>query len=40
LPVGFDIGCLDALTVTKLLDQTDHIGHMIRKLIQHREAFG
>jgi four helix bundle protein len=38
--IAGDIGCIDAATVAKLIDQTDHIGRMIRKLIQHRQAPG
>ena len=38
--IAGDIGCLDPVTVAKLLDQTDHIGRMIRKLMQHRAASG
>jgi four helix bundle protein len=38
--IAGDIGCIDAATVAKLLDQTDHIGRMIRKLMQHRTASG
>jgi len=38
--IAGDIGCLDAMMVAKLIDQTDHIGRMIRKLMQHRSASG
>ncbi len=38
--IAGDIGCLDAQTVAKILDQTDHIGRMINKLMQHRSASG
>jgi four helix bundle protein len=35
-----DTGSIDTATVTKILDQTDHIGRMIRRLIQHMEPSG
>ena len=38
--IAADIGCLDQSTVAKILDQTDHIGRMINKLMQHRSASG
>ena len=38
--IAGDLGLIDAATVTKLTDQTDHIGKMLRKLIQHRRASG
>lgn len=38
--IAGDLGCIDPATVAKLLDHTDHIGRMIRKLIQHRSAPG
>lgn len=38
--IAGDIGCLNAATVAKLLDQTDHIGRMIRKLMQHMAPSG
>ena len=38
--IAGDIGRLDAPTVAKLLDQTDHIGRMVRRLIQHMAPSG
>lgn len=38
--IAGDLGLIDAATVTQLTDQTDHIGKMLRKLIQHRRASG
>lgn len=38
--IAGDIGCIDSTTVAKLLDQTDHIGRMIRRLIQHMAPSG
>jgi four helix bundle protein len=38
--IAGDMGCLDPVTVARLLDQTDHIGRMITNLMQHRSASG
>ena len=38
--IAGDIGLIDAPTTAKLLDHTDHIGRMIRKLIQYRQGYG
>ena len=38
--IAGDMGLIDAATVARMLDQTDHIGRMIRKLMHHRAAFG
>jgi four helix bundle protein len=38
--IAGDIGLLDAATVNQITEQTDHIGKMLRKLIQHRRASG
>jgi four helix bundle protein len=40
ITIAGDLGLIDAVTVVKLLDHTDHIGRMIRKLMQHRAASG
>ena len=40
LTIAGDIGCIDAATVAELLDRTDHIGRMIRKLMQYRQGSG
>jgi four helix bundle protein len=40
ITIAGDIGLIDEVTTTKMLDHTDHIGRMIRKLIQHRQASG
>ena len=40
ITIAGDIGLIDAPTTAKLLDHTDHIGRMIRKLIQHRLGSG
>ena len=38
--IAGDIGLLDAATVATLLDRTDHIGRMIRRLMQYMEPSG
>ncbi len=38
--IAGDIGLIDATTVAKLIDQTDHIGRMIRRLIQYLQSSG
>ena len=40
ITIAGDIGLIDAVTVTKLLDHTDHIGRMIRRLMQHMQPSG
>ena len=40
ITIAGDIGSIDAATVAKILDKTDHIGRMINKLMQHRAAPG
>ena len=40
LTIAGDIGLIDAPTVAAMLDRTDHIGRMIRRLIQHRQGIG
>lgn len=35
--IAGDLGLIDAPTVAKLLDLTDHIGRMIRRLMQHMQ---
>jgi carbamoyl-phosphate synthase large subunit len=38
--IAGDLGLIDDATVAEIVDRTDHIGRMIRKLIQHRQASG
>ncbi|MBA3697265.1 MAG: four helix bundle protein [Planctomycetes bacterium] len=38
--IAGDLDLISAATVEKIVDHTDHIGRMIRKLIQHRRASG
>jgi four helix bundle protein len=38
--IAGDLGLISAATVAKIVDHTDHIGKMIRKLIQHRQGSG
>ena len=38
--IAGDIGLVDAPTVTKILDHTDHLGRMIRRLMQHMQPSG
>jgi four helix bundle protein len=33
--IAGDMGLIDAVTVAKIVDHTDHIGKMIRRLMQH-----
>ena len=40
ITIAGDIGLIDPATVTTMLDHTDHIGKMIRRLMQHRQASG
>ncbi len=40
ITIAGDLGLIDPVTVTVMLDHTDHIGRMIRKLMQHRAASG
>ena len=40
LTIAGDIGLIDAPTVAKMLDHTDHIGRMIRRLMQYRQGSG
>jgi four helix bundle protein len=40
ITIAGDIGLIDAPTVTKILDLTDHIGRMIRRLMQHMQPSG
>ncbi len=40
ITIAGDLGLIDPVTVTTTLDLTDHIGRMIRKLMQHRQASG
>ena len=40
LIIAGDLGLIDGATVVTLTDQTDHIGKMLRKLIQHRRETG
>ncbi len=38
--IAGDLRLTDAATLASMTDQTDHIGRMLRKLIQHRQASG
>jgi four helix bundle protein len=38
--IAGDLGLLDSATVNQITEQTDHIGRMLRRLIQHRRASG
>ncbi|MBA3698151.1 MAG: four helix bundle protein [Planctomycetes bacterium] len=38
--IAGDLGLIDDATVATIVDRTDHIGKMIRKLIQYRQASG
>jgi four helix bundle protein len=38
--IAGDLGLIDTATVTRIVDITDHIGRMIRHLIQHMEPSG
>ncbi len=38
--IAGDLGLIDSATVMQITDQTDHIGKMLRKLVQHRRASG
>ncbi|MBA3700679.1 MAG: four helix bundle protein [Planctomycetes bacterium] len=40
ITIAGDLGLIDDATVAKIVDHTDHIGRMIRKLIQHRQRSG
>src|SRR5687768_9820304 len=40
ITIAGDMGLIDPATMTVMLDHTDHIGRMIRKLMQHRSASG
>ncbi len=38
--IAGDLGLIDAATVARLVDLTDHIGRMIRRLMQHLQPSG
>jgi hypothetical protein len=38
--IASDMGLIDAATVTRMIDQTDHIRRMIRRLMQHMAPSG
>ena len=40
ITIAGDLGIIDLTTMATMLDKTDHIGRMIRKLMQHRTASG
>jgi four helix bundle protein len=38
--IAGDLGLIDPVTVKAMLDHTDHIGKMIRRLVQHLQPSG
>jgi four helix bundle protein len=38
--IAGDLGLIDSATVVRIVDQTDHIGRMIRRLMQHMQPSG
>ncbi len=38
--IAGDIGCLDQATMARIIEKTDHIGRMIRRLMQHMSPAG
>jgi four helix bundle protein len=38
--IAGDIGCVELKIVAEVLEKTDHLGKMMRKLVQYRSASG